>query len=109
MTWPKLRVHEWMFVGYFAYVAAISPLFHTRPRLHGQPVVAFLAVCAAFLIVDRLQRSRLWYGMDIARDWLPIPFIFLAFRELGRFCAKPVRLSHRNVVDSLGLDSAGRL
>ena len=85
MSWPKLRVHEWMFVAFFVYVAAIAPLFRTRPALHGQPYVVLAIVCVVFLIVDRLQRSRLWFGMDIARDWLPIFFIFLAFREMDYF------------------------
>jgi membrane-associated phospholipid phosphatase len=88
MTWPKLRVHEWMFVAFFSYIAAITPLFQTRPNLHGQPYVILAIVCVTFLIVDRLQRTGLSFGMDIARDWLPIFFIFLAFREMDYFAPR---------------------
>lgn len=85
MIRPKLRVHEWIFVAFFAYVASIGPLFHTRPRLHGQPLVAFIGVCLTILVVDRLERTRLAFGIEIARDWLPIFFVFLAFREMDYF------------------------
>jgi membrane-associated phospholipid phosphatase len=85
MDKPKLRVHEWMFVGFFAYIAAISPLFQTRPRLHGQPLVAFFAVSFALVIIARLQRTRLAFGIEIARDWLPIVFVFLAFRVMDYY------------------------
>jgi membrane-associated phospholipid phosphatase len=88
MTLSKLRVHEWMLVAFFAYVAAINPLFQTRPALHGQPYVVFAAACLVLLIVSRLQRTRLSFGMDIARDWLPIFFIFLAFREMDYFAPR---------------------
>jgi membrane-associated phospholipid phosphatase len=85
MMWPKLRVHEWIFITFFAYVAAISPLFNTRPHLHGQPFVLFVAVCVVFFLVARLQKTRLGFGVEIARDWLPIAFTFLAFREMEYF------------------------
>jgi membrane-associated phospholipid phosphatase len=88
MSLPKLRTHEWIFVGYFAYVAAISPLFNTRPALHGQPFILLAAVCAAFYVVARLQQTRLAFGMEIARDWLPIGFVFLAFREMDYFAPR---------------------
>ena len=88
MNWPRLRVHEWMFVGFFAYVAAITPLFTTRPTLHGQPYVELAAVCIVFFVIDRLQRTRLSFGIDIARDWLPIFFIFFAFREMDYFAPR---------------------
>ena len=84
----KLRVHEWMFIAYFAYVAAISPLFTTRPKLHGQPFVLLIAVLVAFYITARLQKTRLSFGMDIARDWMPLFFVFLAFREMDYFVPK---------------------
>jgi membrane-associated phospholipid phosphatase len=88
MSFPRLRVFEWMFLGFFAYVAAITPLFQTRPNLHGQPYVVLVIACLTFLVIDRLQRSRLSFGMDIARDWLPIFFIFFAFREMDYFAPR---------------------
>jgi membrane-associated phospholipid phosphatase len=88
MSWPKLRAHEWIFICYFSYVAAISPLFHTRPALHGQAYVVLAAVCISFLIVARLQETGLRMGIQIARDWLPIFYIFLAFREMDYFAPR---------------------
>jgi membrane-associated phospholipid phosphatase len=77
-----------MFIAYFAYVAAITPLFTTRPGLHGQPLVLLIAVCLVFFLTSRLQQTRLSFGMDIARDWMPLFFIFLAFREMDYFAPK---------------------
>jgi membrane-associated phospholipid phosphatase len=88
MKVPRLRVHEWMFIVFFAYIAAITPLFQTRPNLHGQPYAVLAVVCVTFLIIDRLQRSRLSFGMDIARDWLPLFFVFFAFREMDYFAPR---------------------
>jgi len=84
----NLRVHEWMFIAYFAYVAAITPLFHTRPALHGQPFVLLAAVCAGFYVIVRLQKTKLSFGMDIARDWLPLFLTFMAFREMDYFAPR---------------------
>lgn len=85
MNKPHLRVHEWMFIAYFAYVAAISPLFTTRPRLHGQPLAAFVIACLLIFAVDRLERTKLAFGIEIARDWLPMGLLLLAFREMDFF------------------------
>lgn len=84
----RLRVHEWMFIAYFGYVAAISPLFTTRPALHSQPFILLAAVCLVFYLISRLQRTSLSFGMDIARDWAPLFFVFLAFREMDYFAPK---------------------
>ncbi len=81
----KLRGHEWMFIGFFAYVAAITPLFSTRPSLHAQPLVVFIGVCCCFFLIARLQQTKLSGGIQIARDWLPIFFVFIAFREMEYF------------------------
>lgn len=88
MIWPKLRVHEWMFIAFFAYVAAISPLFTTRTRLHGQPFIILLVVCFSFFVLDRVQRTPLHIGILIARDWVPLFFVFLAFREMDYFAPR---------------------
>ena len=85
MKWPKLRVHEWIFIAFFGYVAAISPLFNTRPNLHGQPFILLIAVTVVFFAIARLEQTKFALGICIARDWMPIPFLFLAFREMEYF------------------------
>lgn len=84
----KLRAHEWMFIAFFAYVAGISPLFTTRPDLHGQPWVLLIAVTFVFFVLSRLQATKLSFGIEIARDWLPIVFLLLAFREMNYFAPR---------------------
>ena len=72
-------------MGFFAYVAALSPLFHTRPRLHGQPFVALVVISFSILAIDRLQRTKLAFGIEIMRDWMPIVYLLFAFREMDYF------------------------
>jgi membrane-associated phospholipid phosphatase len=77
-----------MFVAFFTYIAAITPLFTTRPALHAQPFILLAAVCLSFVVIAQLQATRLAFGMAIARDWLPIVFLFLAFREMDYFAPR---------------------
>ncbi len=84
----KLRVHEWIFIAFFAYIAAISPLFTTRPMLHGQPWVLLLTTCFIFYVLSRLQETKLRVAVEISRDWLPIFFVLMAFREMNYFAPR---------------------
>ena len=80
-----MRLPEWLFVGYFVYVAVLSGFFHDRPQLHAQPVLYLIAAVASFLLLNRLQRGRLTTPVAIFRDWLPIVVLFEAFREMELF------------------------
>lgn len=119
MRWPRLRTPEWVLAGFFAYVAIISPWFRDRPHLNFQPVLLFLFVFAALHIVAALQRGRLAWIISVVRDWLPIGFTLLAFKEMelflprrfdGRLEATWVRWDHlilihwhlRDMIESLG-------
>jgi membrane-associated phospholipid phosphatase len=80
-----MRLSEWLFAGYFAYVAIISGFFHDRPHLHTQPVIYLLASVAFFLLLNKLQRGALEKPIAILRDWLPIGFLIIGFREMELF------------------------
>lgn len=72
-----MRPYEWLIVGYFAYVAAIAPLFisHGELRWLGAAVAAIV-----FAILIGLTR---YYS--IIRDWAPIAFTLAAYREMNWF------------------------
>jgi len=80
-----MRLSEWWFVGYFAYVALISGFFRDRPHLQAQPFVYFIAAVAFFLLLSKLQRGRFEKPLAILRDWLPIFLLVIAFREMELF------------------------
>ena len=88
MSWLKLRVHEWLFIAFFAYIAFITPLFQTRPKLHSQPFLLLAVVCLTYFVTARLQNTKLSFGIEIARDWTPAFYLFLAFREMDYFSPK---------------------
>jgi len=80
-----MRIAEWLFVCYFAYVALLSGFFPDRPHLHYQPALYLPAAVALFLILSRLERGKLAKPIGVLRDWLPLLFTLIAFREMEFF------------------------
>ena len=80
-----MRLPEWLFVSYFAYIVILSGFFRDRPNLHAQPIVYLVAATLFFLLLNRLQRGMLTEPIAILRDWLPIAFLVIAFREMELF------------------------
>jgi membrane-associated phospholipid phosphatase len=80
-----MRLPERLFVGYFAYVTCLSAFFPSRPNLHFQPLGLLLVSVTVFALLNKLQRGRLAEPIRIARDWLPLLFTFIAFREMELF------------------------
>jgi membrane-associated phospholipid phosphatase len=76
---------EWVLTGFFAYIAIISPWFRDRPHLNFQPVLIFIVVLAAFEGLAALERGRWVPIIRVLRDWLPIGFTLLAFKEMELF------------------------
>ncbi len=81
-----MRPSEWLFVSFFAYIAALSAVFGDRPHLHMlQPLTYVAAASALILVMKGLQRGRLTMFIAMVRDWLPILLLFAAFREMELF------------------------
>jgi len=81
-----MRLSEWLFVSYFAYIVVLSAIFRDRPHLNAaQPLIYFFAAFALFLSLKSLQRGRIETFVAIVRDWLPIVLLFVAFREMELF------------------------
>jgi membrane-associated phospholipid phosphatase len=78
---------------FFAYIAAVSPLFRNRPVLKSQPVFVLAIVFALLLSVARMEQTRFAKAARIIRDWLPLIITLGAFREMELFL--PVRFEHR--------------
>jgi membrane-associated phospholipid phosphatase len=81
----RLRVPERILIGFFAYIALLTPLFRERPHLGAQPWVLLAAVTALFCSLSFWERGRWQRVIDIARDWLPLGLTFVAFREMEFF------------------------
>ncbi|MFL6414814.1 MAG: hypothetical protein ACJ74Y_03990, partial [Bryobacteraceae bacterium] len=61
-----------MLVGYFTYVAGLSPFFWHRTKVHSQPVLIALAVIVFELALVWGERGRFGKTIEHIRDWTPI-------------------------------------
>jgi membrane-associated phospholipid phosphatase len=80
-----MRIPEWLFVCYFAYVALLSGFFPDRPHLHYQPILYLLSAAALFPILSKRERGKAAKAVGVLRDWLPLLFTLIAFREMELF------------------------
>lgn len=84
--WPPLRASEWILIGYFGYVALISPFFHDRPHLGAQPFFEVAIVFALLILLAAIEsRPAFAKAVSVLRDWLPILLTLVAFREMEWF------------------------
>ncbi len=86
----RLRSCEWALIVFFAYVALISFLF---PLSSAVRMAAFaIAVCIAVAScgLAACERSGSSHVSSMVRDWLPVAFTLVAYREMDWF-AGPLR------------------
>ncbi len=79
----KLRSAEWLLTAYFAYVALISPAFPLPVRF--SPFLVAILVPVLFFVLARAQHR----AFSIARDWIPIALLLVAYREMDWFSVLP--------------------
>jgi membrane-associated phospholipid phosphatase len=79
----RLRSAEWLLVIYFGYVALISPAFPLASRF--SPLVVAILVPALFFVLARGHHP----AFSVARDWIPIGLLLVAYREMDWFSALP--------------------
>jgi membrane-associated phospholipid phosphatase len=102
--WFHLRPSEWILVAFFAFITAIAPFFPNRPNLGFRPLGELIAVLAALTILSNFERGRWTRPVSTVRDWLPILFTLLAFREMELFL--PLSFNGRLESEWIGLDRA---
>jgi membrane-associated phospholipid phosphatase len=73
-------------IGFFAYIATVSPFFPDRPNLHYQPVLVLAGALFLLFALARGEQARNFANaISFIRDWLPIFLTFGAFREMEFF------------------------
>lgn len=82
MGWFKFRTSEWVLIGFFTYVALLSPAFRDRPHLKYQPLFVLIAIFMSLMLLARAPQTRV---IAVIRDWLPIGLTLAAFREMELF------------------------
>jgi membrane-associated phospholipid phosphatase len=82
-----LRSSEWFLILYFSYVALISAKFPLQSYDTWRPLAAALLVAA---LIAALAYGEAWEhrtAFSIARDWLAVGLVLVAYREMDWFSA----------------------
>lgn len=80
----SLRSSEWLLIGYFSYVALLSPRFLPLA------LVFLVATLIAVLAYGESHGHRHFFS--IARDWVPLALTLVAYREMNWFT--PLAMDH---------------
>ena len=84
-----LRSSEWLLIGYFGYVALITPFFSLdrQARWVGPAVFALVAMLLAVTAIAESFGSQQVFS--VARDWIPLGLTLIAYREMDWFSPLP--------------------
>lgn len=82
---PLLRNSEIVLIGYFLYVAVVGLFLAIPPETARFTLLLNLEIVAGYFLLGHLDRKRPRRVISVVRDWLPIGFILLAYREMGWF------------------------
>ncbi len=74
----RLRPSEWILLAFFLYVALLSPFFHLPASV---AIRGWLVLAGVFGLFAILQNP----AFVIARDWIPLVMVLLAYREMDWF------------------------
>jgi membrane-associated phospholipid phosphatase len=80
-----LRSSEWLLIGYFGYVALTTLLFpiDTQGKWLALGVFALVASLLAVLAIAESYGHQIIF--NVARDWIPLAFTLIAYREMDWF------------------------
>ncbi len=84
-TIPRVRIPEWLLLGFFAYAAAASLVFSLALRQRLTLVGLNLVACGVILLLARFGTEERSPFLAIVRDWIPCVLILVAYRESGLF------------------------
>ena len=82
---PALRSSEWLLIGYFGYVALITPLFALDPRVKWSALAVFVLVAGLVVVLAIAESLGSQEGFSITRDWVPLVLTLVAYREMDWF------------------------
>lgn len=74
----RLRSSEWIFLGYFAYVALLAMVYPLPPETVARACLVLAGAAAVFVLLARP-------ALKIVRDWIPLLFVLTAYREMDWF------------------------
>lgn len=89
----RFRSAEWLYIVYFGYVALISTHFPLDRGFFWRPFLVELLVCVLFLALSygELRENQTLFA--IARDWICVWLILVAYHEMDWFSSLPRNFS----------------
>jgi hypothetical protein len=81
----RLRASEWLLIAYFTYVAALCFFFARRPYLGYKPFYVLALVGLLIVVLAKAERDTGRPIFNQLRDWTPLAFTLVAFREMDWF------------------------
>lgn len=80
-----LRVSEWILAVYFSYTSVLALLLELPSSIRTRTWIANGSAALVYLLILKWQQSapREWHSP--VRDWMPIPLILLAYKQMGWF------------------------
>jgi membrane-associated phospholipid phosphatase len=85
-----MRTSERILGAYFAYTAVLALTLPLSPEVRGRALAVNAAIAAVYGAL-LARRRRLWN--EVVRDYLPLPLMLVAFKQMGWFA--PPRHEHR--------------
>jgi membrane-associated phospholipid phosphatase len=80
-----LRRSEWLIVAFLTYAAIAAAILPVATPVRNVIVLVNLAVTLAYGLLLHFDSGRGVVALSIARDWLPLALLLLAYREMGLF------------------------
>jgi membrane-associated phospholipid phosphatase len=84
-TLAALRSSEWLLIGYFGYVALITPLFPLGPQVKWLALAVFVLVAVLLAMLAAAETYGSPEIFSVARDWIPLALTLVAYREMDWF------------------------
>jgi membrane-associated phospholipid phosphatase len=85
LAFAGVRPSEWVILAFLVYAAIIGRALPIAPSLQTRTAVVNLAILIVYSLLIGADAVRPRMITSIVRDWLPLPLILLAYREVGWF------------------------
>jgi membrane-associated phospholipid phosphatase len=80
-----LRVSEWVLAAYYAYTTLLAVVLPIATDLRARTWIVNACIVLVYAVVLSLERKQPREWHSIARDWIPMPLMLLAYKEMGWF------------------------
>lgn len=81
----SIRCSEWVIMAFLVYSALMGSALSIAPSLETRTLLLNVAMLTGYGLLIRADTVRPGMITSVVRDWLPLPLILFAYREVGWF------------------------